>query len=250
MAREADKLRIHLVERHSRFEPAHHRGRGIVCANEKFAARSWRILIIKRRPEFLRRWKFKVGRHHADDRRRFAINSNGLADNVRIGSEIASPDFVTKKRHLLRAGLVVRGGEIPPHHRRHANDLEEIFGHVAAGVALRVIFVAHVDCRPIQIAGHHRERLLRRFQIFVILGRRNLAETKIIVLIGRLGIDQPNADQLLGMRKRKAAQHDRVDHGELRGRAADAKCKNQHRQKTKRFLLEQHAQSDAHILTK
>ena len=34
--------------------------------------------------------------HDPDDRRRFAIYGNGLADNVRIGVEIASPDFVAQ----------------------------------------------------------------------------------------------------------------------------------------------------------
>ena len=42
----------------------------------------------------------------------FAIDPNALADNVGIGGEIASPDFVPQNCDLFRAGLVVLGSEI------------------------------------------------------------------------------------------------------------------------------------------
>ena len=65
-------------------------------------------------------------------------------------------------------------------------NLEEIFSHITAGITLRIVFVGDIDGRSIEIAGHHRERLLRALQIFVILSCRNNAETEIIVLIARL----------------------------------------------------------------
>ena len=160
-----------------------------------------------------------------------------MADNVRIGTEIAPPDFVTKDRDLFCARLVVLGRKVAALDRRDADDLEEVFGDIPAGVTLRIVLVGHVDGRSGKITSHHRKRLLRRFQIFVILRRRNLAEPEIIVLIARLGINQPDADQLLRMRKREAAQDDRVDHGELRGRTADAESEHEDGQKTKRFLF-------------
>src|SRR5206468_5873917 len=85
------------------------------------------------------------------------------------------------------------------------SDLEKIFCNVAAVVTLRLVLVGDVYCRSTEIAGHQRARFLGRFQIFVILRCRNLAEPKIVVLIARLRIDQPNAHQLLRMRKGKAA---------------------------------------------
>ena len=81
---------------------------------------------------------------------------------LRIGAKIPSPNFVTKNRDLLRARLVVLGGEIAAQDRRHANDFEKILGDITAGVTLRIVFVGHVDCRSIEITGHHRERLLRQ----------------------------------------------------------------------------------------
>src|SRR5205085_9090219 len=98
--------RIHLIETYSRFEPPHHCGGTIVCAKNKFASRGGRELIIKRRPEFLGNGKFKIGRHHADDGGGLAINSNALSDDVWIGGEIASPDFVPQNCDFFRAGLV------------------------------------------------------------------------------------------------------------------------------------------------
>ena len=80
-----------------------------------------------------------------------------------------------------------------------------------------------------------RERLLRRLQVFVILSGRNIAVAEIVVLIGRLRIDQPDAHQLFGMRKRKSAEHERVDDGELRRHAADAEREHEHGEKAKRF---------------
>ncbi len=53
LASNSDEFRIRLVERHSRFEPAHNRRRGIVRADDELAARYRRKLIVKRRPEFL-----------------------------------------------------------------------------------------------------------------------------------------------------------------------------------------------------
>src|SRR6266566_5676587 len=86
--------------------------------------------------------------------------------------------------------------------------------------------------------------MLRSFQILVILRGRNVANTEVIVLIARLWIDQANADQLLWMGKREAAQNDRVDDCELGGRPADAESEHKHGQKTKRFLLDEDTETD------
>ena len=250
MPRNRDHLRIRLIDSDAGFQTAHHCGRAIVGAKEEAAPRRRRELIIERGPEFLRERELKAGRHDTNDRCRFTVNSNTLSNDVRVGAEIASPDFVPENRHLFCTGLIVFGGKVATHHRRHADDLEHVFGDITAGVALRIVFVSDVDCRSTQVAGHHRKRFLRGFDVFVILRGRNIAVAEVIVLIARLGIDQTDAYELFRMRKRKSAEHDRVDHGELRGRAADAESEDQGGEKTKRFLFEQHAQSDAHILPK
>jgi hypothetical protein len=65
--------------------------------------------------------------------------------------------------------------------------------------------VAHIDGRSIEISGHQRKRLLARAEVQVIVGRRNIARAEVVVLRARLRVDQPDAHQLLGMRKRKTA---------------------------------------------
>src|SRR5439155_23289125 len=137
-----------------------------------------------------------------------------------------------------------------PHDRTHTEHLKEILSDIAAGVALRIVFVANVDCRSTQVRRHHGERLLRVLQVLVILSRGNIAEPEVIVLIARLRIDQPDSHQLFGMWKRQTAQRYGVYHGELRGGTANAQAEHEHGQKTKRLLLQQKAQSDAHILSK
>ena len=50
---------------------------------------------------------------------------NALANDVRIGAKIPSPNLVTKNRDLLRARPVVLSGKIATYHWRHANDFEK-----------------------------------------------------------------------------------------------------------------------------
>ena len=93
-----------------------------------------------------------------------------------------------------------------------------------------------------------RERLLTRAQVFVILRRRDVAVAEVVILIRGLRIDQADAHELLGMRKGKAAQHDGVDHRELRRDAANAEREHGDGEDKERFVLHQHAKTDAEIL--
>src|SRR5262249_39496712 len=120
-------------------------------------------------------------------------NSDALSDNVWVGVKIASPNFVTEDSDLFRPRFVVLSGEIPAKHRRDTDNLEKIFGHVTAGITLRIVLVSDIDRRSIEIAGHGRERFLRRLQVLVILSGGNIADTEIVVLIAGLGIDQTDA---------------------------------------------------------
>ena len=131
-----------------------------------------------------------------------------MSDDVGITIEVAFPDFVTENRDLLRAWFIVFRGEIAAKHRRDAENLKKILGHITAGITLRIIFITDVDCRSIEVTGHHRKRLLRALQVFVVLRGRNDAEPEIVILIARLWIEQAYRHQLLGMRERKTAQHD------------------------------------------
>ena len=87
-------------------------------------------------------------------------------------------------------------------------------------------------------------------QILVILRRRNVAVAEIIVLIGRLRINQADAHQLFRMGEGKAAQDKGVYDRELRGHPGDAEREDEHGENTKSFFLEQNAETDADILMK
>src|SRR5207302_1267606 len=127
---QSDIFRIYLVDANAILEPAHDRW----SDSRRIAALLERKLIIQRHPQLLANRKFKVWRHHADNRGGAAIDSNGLANDFRIGAEIALPDLVAENRHLFCAGLVIIGGEIASHAWRYAYDLEELIGHVTARV--------------------------------------------------------------------------------------------------------------------
>ena len=159
-----------MIESHIWFEPSHDGRSCIAGAEYGRTASCQRELVVIGNPKFFGDGELKVGRHHADYARGLAINANTLADNVRIAAEITFPDFVTKNSDLFRAGFIVLGGEVAPHDWTHTKDLKEILSHIAAGVALRIVFVVDVDCRSIQVRRHHGERMLRVLQVFVILG--------------------------------------------------------------------------------
>ena len=186
-------------------------------------------------------------RHHADNRGSLSVNPDRLPDDVRIAVKIALPDFVTEDRDLFGARLVVVGREIATDDRRDADDLEEIFRHVSAGVALRIVVIGNVDGRSVEICGHLRERSLRRAHVFVILRGRNVARAEVVVLRRRLRIDQADAHQLFRMRKRKSAQNECVHDRELRRHATNAEREDEHGEKAKCFLFDQNAETDADI---
>ena len=129
--RERRKLRVHLVERHALLQPAQDVRRA--APGPGVFAWSDGKFIVERHPEFLRLGELKSLRHDADDARRFAINANVRPDDVWIAAEIAFPNVVAENRRFFRARLVVVRREITANDRRHANDAEEILGHVTAG---------------------------------------------------------------------------------------------------------------------
>src|SRR5437667_11497713 len=103
-------------------------------------------LIVIRSPKFVGNRKFKVRRHNTNNGGGLAINPNALSDDVSVAVEIALPDLVTQNRYLWCAGRVVASSEIATHDWRHAEHLEEVLGHIGAGITLRIVFVGHVDC--------------------------------------------------------------------------------------------------------
>jgi hypothetical protein len=90
--------------------------------------------------------------------------------------------------------------------------------------------------------------LLRRAQIFVILRRRNVAVTVVVLVVRGLRVNEPDAHELLGMREGKAPEDEGVDDGELSGDAADAKREHGHREDTEHFLLNQNTETDVEVL--
>jgi hypothetical protein len=150
--RQASEFRVHLVERHTFFQPAHDGGSSALGPG--VVARFDGKFIVKRHPEFLGLRKFEALRHHADDGRRFPVNPDRLADDARIAAEIALPDVVAEDRRLFRARFIVVRREIAADDRRHPDDAEEILGDVTAGITLGIILVGDVDRRAIQVTRH------------------------------------------------------------------------------------------------
>ena len=142
-------------------------------------------------------------------------------------------------------GRVVGGGEVAAEHRRHAQDAEEVLGDVGAGVALRLAVDRDVDGRAVEVGRQHLEGLLLR-QHLVEVHRRDLAVDAEEVRARR--VDEVDADQPVGVRKREAAQHHAVDDAEHRRDAADAEREDDDREGAEGFLLDEDAEADAQIL--
>ena len=89
---------------------------------------------------------------------------------------------------------------------------------------------------------------MRRAHILEILRGRHDAAAVVVLLRVRLRINQPDADELFRVRKRKAAQQERSHDRELRRHSTNAEREHRYGKKTKRLLLRQHAEADAEIL--
>ena len=103
---------------------------------------------------------------------------------------------------------------------------------------------------PLRYPAIIENDLLRGLDVLVILRRRDIAVAEIIVLIGRLRVNQADADQLFWMRERKSAQDDGVNDCELSHRAADAEREHEHGKDTKYFVLHDDAKTDTKVLAK
>jgi len=134
MASKRNKLRIRLINSHTRLEPAHDCRCIIVRSQSQVAARLWRKLMYK------------------------GVHSSSEIGNLRFGcitpmmvaalplildafvrqclgrrrNRVAR--FVAQDSDLFRARFVVLGSEIATKHRRDTDNLEKIFGYVSAGI--------------------------------------------------------------------------------------------------------------------
>jgi hypothetical protein len=62
-------------------------------------------------------------------------------------------------------------------------------------------------------------------------------------------IDEVHVHHAVGVREREAAQHDGIDHAELRGDGGDADRQHEHGQRAERTLLDEDAEPDADVLS-
>src|SRR5215207_6124887 len=70
--------------------------------------------------------ELEVGRHHADDRVRLAVERERPPDDPGVRAEAPLPERVAQQDNLVRAGPVLLGGERAAVSRRDAEQLEEV----------------------------------------------------------------------------------------------------------------------------
>src|SRR5207249_3277432 len=103
----------------------------------------------------------------------------------------------------------------------------------------------HIDGGAADVRRHELEGLLFRPHLLEI-HRRYLAVLSEEVRAGR--IDEADADQSRGVRKREPAQHHPVHDAERRGDTADAERQHDDRHRAEALLPEEDAKPDAEIL--
>ncbi|HZF39659.1 MAG TPA: hypothetical protein VE715_12610 [Blastocatellia bacterium] len=99
--------------------------------------------------------KLEIRRHHANHRMIFAVNSDGFADDVRIGVVPIAPQGIADHDHLMFAGLFLFGQKRASQTRFDAEHVKKVRGNTHAGNALRYrpgLPVEIMD-NPAQIAG-------------------------------------------------------------------------------------------------
>ena len=111
----------------------------------------------------------QIGRHHADDFRRHAINGHRAADDVRILLEAAAPQRVADDHDRRRVGAIFFGKEQAADLRLHAQRRQQSGGDARGADALG-LGATHRDVTPLKAA--HRRKRPRSPLPFVQVGRR------------------------------------------------------------------------------
>ena len=112
------RLRLRLLQRHTRPQPAERRVVPAAVARDPSA--SWSV------PDVRLRLVAEARRHDANHRVGTIVQRDRLADRVRLSAEHAQPQAVADHRHRRRPGHALLGQEAAPERGRHADHLEEV----------------------------------------------------------------------------------------------------------------------------
>jgi hypothetical protein len=199
---------------------------------------------VERDPDVFAVGEREALRHHADDRRRRAVEAHHPADDVARAAEVALPEAVRDDDDAIGAGAVVRGAEVAAERRPDAQDAEEVRRRPGALVAPRLAVHGHVDRLAAAIRRHHREGALRLGKLDEV--HRRHPPVGVEAASGRR-VDEIHVNEPVRVRERESAEQHAVDDGELRGDAADAEGEHQDGQGAERAFLQEDAHADADV---
>jgi hypothetical protein len=201
----------------------------------------------ERNPDLLVLREGEAGRHDADDGGGAAVEADGLAEDIGDAAEVGLPELVGDEGGLFRAGLIVGGGEVASAGRGYAEDFQEVFRDVGAGEALGIALIGEVDGGAVDVGGDELEGFLGGGDFLVVEGEDLAVVAEKVGLRGR-GVDELDAGEAVGVGERKAAEHDAVDDGELRGDGADAEGEDGDGEGAEAFFFEEDAEAEAEVL--
>ena len=163
-------------------------------------------------------------RHHADDRRRGASDSDRPLQDVGVAAEAALPQTVTDDRDARASRPELLAREAAAERRRHAEDRQRIVEqqrreHAFRDVPAGDVAVAEVERGEIrECAAPPDVRVLRRRHRFDVGRVRR-----------ELGKRQPDRDETIGVGVREGVQDEPVDQPVDEAVAADADRQREHR---------------------
>ncbi len=120
-----------------------------------------------RRPDLGAEWDLESRRRHAHDLERFAIKTDGLADNVLIGVELSRPQDMREDNAAMVAGIFFFGREHTAEHRLHGERIEEVRCHLERWKKLGRIDLGEIRVPPLKRRqiGHGARRLFPFLEI-------------------------------------------------------------------------------------
>ena len=172
------------------------------------------------------------------------VERNGLADDVGISSEAAAPQTVAQDHHAFAAVVGISGNDPPSDARPHAEDIEEIIGHVSGRRPLRFVGAGY-DHGTVHVCA----KCLEGCRLVTVVGEIRVCHARHITAESPPVLDDPKqVNEPIGLLEGQGPDEKRIDDRENRDVRSDAERQGDHRERGESEALAQRPGRKANVL--
>ena len=191
---------------------------------------------------------FEARRRHPNDGVRCAIQGDGLADELVIGTELARPQAVAQNHFRVAADFLVPvGNKGATAIGLDAEDIEEVTAHERGVQLLRLGLTAPIQ-RDGKGDGRQAGENVVLVAVVLVIGERSAGELEVGIGVERYGVAREKLRQTRRFLDRQRVEEDRVDNRENGGVGPDAQRQREHGHEGEAGALLEHAQAAPQVL--